>query len=83
MLEDLLCKLINPQKAINLLLLFLSDYVQDNYITDKITPIEKLDDIQAIIYALNLVSNDILKLRNEYYSCMKEEFYSGDITTNG
>ena len=57
--------------------------MQDNYITDKITPTEKLDDIQAIIYALNLVSNDILKLRNEYYSCMKEEFYSGDITTNG
>ena len=57
--------------------------MQDNYITDKITPTEKLDDILAIIYALNLVSNDILKLRNEYYSCMKEELYSGDITTNG
>lgn len=81
--EDLLCKLINPQKAMNLLLLFLSDYVQDDYITDKTTPTEKLNDILAIIYALNLVSDDILKLRNEYYSYMKEEYYSGDVTTNG
>lgn len=77
MLEDFLCKMLKPQKAIHLLLIFLSDYIQDDIVTQiDATPIEKLNNILSIIYAINLISDDILRLRNEYYKYIEQELCS-------
>ena len=76
MIEDLLSELTKPIKAIKLLTTFLEEQVYDSSIFNiNKNQLDKNENTLAISYAISLVNNDILKLRNKYYKKMVKEKY--------
>lgn len=78
MIEDLLIHLKKSQNTLRLLLIFFEDYVNGDIVSyTNLFESDKFNDIFAIIYILNLVSEDLLKIRNEYYNCLESgEYFS-------
>lgn len=67
MLEDLLVDLIKPTKAISLLSMFLEKIIEDETVCNiNKNPYERKLNIMTVVYAINLINNDILKLRKRY-----------------
>ena len=76
MIEDLLSELTKPIKAIKLLTTFFEEQVYDSSIFNiNKNQLDKNENTLAISYAISLVNNDILKLRNKYYKKMVKEKY--------
>ena len=68
MIEDFLSELNTPLRTIKLLNLFLQEQIYDEFIffINK-NQYEKNENTLAISYAINLVNNDILKIRKKYF----------------
>ena len=79
MFEEFLIFVKKSQTALNLLLIFLYEYINEDLTTycansEK----EKLNDLISILYVINLVSDDLLKKRNEYYKLMVSTTHTND-----
>ncbi|MBO6273212.1 hypothetical protein J6O48_10610 [bacterium] len=78
MIEDFISELEKPCRAIELLLIFLHDYINDDIVSyiEETQKTDKLENTLAIVYALHLVNTDIERLKKEYYNKMVLEKYS-------
>ena len=76
MIEDFLTQLITPLKTIRLLTSFLREQILDEsiFLVSK-NQYDKNENTLAINYAINLVNDDILKLRKKYYKKMYKMKY--------
>ena len=79
MFEDFLIFVKKSQNALNLLLIFLYEYINEDLSTYCVnSEKQKLNDLISILYVINLVSEDLLKKRNEYYKLMISTTYTND-----
>ena len=79
MFEDFLIFVKKSQNALNLLLIFLYEYINEDLSAYcENSEKQKLNDLISILYVINLVSEDLLKKRNEYYKLMISTTYTND-----
>ncbi len=77
MFEDFLIFVKKSQNALNLLLIFLYEYINEDLSAYCVnSEKQKLNDLISILYVINLVSEDLLKKRNEYYKLMISTTYT-------
>ena len=76
MLEDFIIELDKPTKAIKILAYFIQELIYNNFDFDECeNPRLKRQYIKSLIYTIELVNKDILKLKREYYKLMCKEKY--------
>ena len=76
MIEDLLCEMDKPYRATKLLLIFLTDYIQDNLVSDlDMSEPEKSQNLLAVSYAINLVNESLSEMNKRYNELMIKEKY--------
>lgn len=78
MIEDIICETEVNHRAIKLISIFLRDYLLDNicsYIEEK-TKQDRLENILAIIYSIELLVDNLNKINEKYYKLMYEQNYS-------
>ena len=76
MLEDFIIELERPNKATRILLDFLRDFICNEYDFSNCSNQRiKTQYVLSLIYALNLINENIAKLKREYYKMMLKEKY--------
>ena len=68
MLENFIIELEKPNKAIRILIQFIQELILDNHDYDICqNPKLKIRYILSLVYALELINEDMAKLKREYY----------------
>lgn len=76
MIEDLLCEMDKPYRALKLTLIFLSDFIQENIVSEfDMSEREKNQNILALSYILNLINEDLKRLKNEYDEKVTQKYH--------
>ena len=76
MLEDFITELDKPQKAVKILTHLIQELIYDDCNFEECNnPKLKIQYISSLIYATQLVNEDISKLKKEYYELMCKEKY--------
>jgi len=76
MVEDLICELRRPIKSIEMLLIFLQDYIEDDVVSSTpSTPREKQDNILAIVHSMDKVNKNMGEIVEKYYKLISQEKY--------
>ena len=76
MIEDLLCGMDKPYRALKLTLIFLSDFIQENIVSEfDMSEREKNQNILALSYILNLINEDLKRLKNEYDEKVTQKYH--------
>lgn len=79
MIEDFIGEIEKPQLAMELLLVFLQEYIYDNINADiERDGMQDTENLLAITYAINLVNEDLTSIKEEYKKRMIKEKYPKD-----
>ena len=76
MIEDFLGEIEKPQLALKLLLIFLTQYIEDNNTIDiDREGIQNEENLLAISYVIDLINNDLNFIKDKYKKQMILEKY--------
>jgi len=77
MIEDFIIELEKPNKAIKILTHFIQELIIDGFEYEECqNPKLKIRYVLSLVYALELINNDIAKLKREFYKNMLKNKYN-------